>query len=291
MPLHSAVSTGARHADAPQITATLLQTFGDADQIATDEGLLPIHLAAMSGFTAGIRTLLSATFESIQKRELTEFMLPLDFAVDGLSEEHSSSIADNAEESSNQDVLMKEVSSHDLNKNHKSSVELLLSSMFYNRLISAPRQAGSDHPFLPLHGAAVSCPTVDSWRTILSLYGHDHALDLDSNGCTVAHMLCSQDRDAMLQQIEVLEMVKQETFFMVDKQGFLPLHRALTNKNVSLDFIEAVLRKHSAIADEVQLNNQNQFAKLLPVQLAACHNCDLDVIFELYKTTAGVLLS
>ena len=35
------------------------------EEFENDEGLLPIHLASMDGFTAGIRTLLSANFDSI----------------------------------------------------------------------------------------------------------------------------------------------------------------------------------------------------------------------------------
>ena len=58
--------------------------------VTTDEGLLPIHLASHSGFTAGIRTLLSSNFNTIAIRENTEMMLSLDFAVNELSDENSS---------------------------------------------------------------------------------------------------------------------------------------------------------------------------------------------------------
>lgn len=278
------MSTGARHADSPQIAASLLQCFDEADQISTDEGLLPIHLAAMSGFTAGIRTLLSYTFETIYTRELTEMMLPLDFAVEGFKEE----MTNIEQDSSPQEQSHRDGFSHDSNRNHKSSIELLLSSMLYNRLISVPRQAGNGFPFLPLHGAAVACPSVESWRTLISLFG-EHALDVDLKGQTAAHIFCSQDRDGMLQQKEVVKMLAKETFYTVDNEGYLPLHRALTKKNISLDFVKAILgRNHDAIVRPIQSkdNSHLRFDNYLPAQLAAVHDCELSIIYELFKAAA-----
>ena len=69
--------------DAPQIAAALVNAFPSAIKITNDEGLLPLHLAAMSGFSAGIRTIFAYGFNTIYARENTEEMLPIDFAVYG----------------------------------------------------------------------------------------------------------------------------------------------------------------------------------------------------------------
>jgi hypothetical protein len=83
LPLHEALSSAAHLPDAPQIAAVLINAFPSAIKITNDEGLLPLHLTAMSGFSAGIRTLFAYGFRTIYARENTEEMLPIDFAVDG----------------------------------------------------------------------------------------------------------------------------------------------------------------------------------------------------------------
>lgn len=287
LPLHNAVSTGARHADSPQITANLMQTFEGANHISTDEGLLPIHLASMSGFVAGIRTLLSYSFEVISIRESTEMMLPLDFAVDGLNDENNRK---DSNFTSNQQIDQNVGLNHErINKNYEAAIELLLSSMLYNRLISSPRNTNAQYPFLPIHAAAVACPNHESWKTIMSLYGEQHSLDVDSNGRTATHIFCSQEIEDIPEHLEVLNMFKPETFYIVDYNGFLPIHRAVTKKKVSQNFIEAILKKnHDAIAQKVQSNEPSQFENFLPVHLAAAHDCKLDIIFEMFKSTIGV---
>ena len=163
--------------------------------------------------------------------------------------------------------------------------------MLYNRLISAPREA-SEYPFLPLHAAVKACPSVESLMMILNLYD-DHVLDVDLHGCTVTHALCSQDRESMIQQMEVLHMLPEETFFMEDKEGFLPLHRVLTNSETPANVFTAILkRQYSAIHHEMKTSHENSnLEKFLPIQIAAAHNCELDIVFDLFRSTAGTLFN
>lgn len=280
------MSTGARHPDAPQISAILLNAFEGAVYVTNDEGLLPIHIASMYGFTAGIRTLLSAKFETIDFRENIENMLPLDFAVDGFKEENSSLKMDEDEEDH-----VSQKSNHDSNTDHKASIELILASTLYDRVISVPRQAGDGYPFLPLHGAAKARPTVDSWNTLLSLYS-ENAIDTDQNGCTVTHLICSHEKDEsdFEKDLGMLANVDQGTFLMFDNDGFQPLHRALTNSDVPLAFIKAVIdRENSALTQVSRSNNKSSLENLLPVQVAAAYDCELGIIFELLKSTVGIL--
>ncbi len=286
LPLHSAVSTGARHPDAPQITTMLLQTFEEATHVTTDEGLLPIHLASMSGFTAGIRTLLSAKFDIISSRENTEMMLPLDFAVDGFREENSIDGTPSSQKYETTD----DSSSFNQNKNYKSSIELILACTLYDRMITIPHNAGDDYPFLPLHGAVKARPTLESWKAISLLY-KNHAMDIDVNGYTATHVLCSLESDDVEKDLRMLETLHQDTFLINDNDGLIPLHRALLNTNVSFNFVEAIInRQNCAITEEVKSKGgTSALDKLLPVQLAALHKCDLDIIFELFKNTTGIL--
>jgi len=278
LPLHTAVSTGARHPDAPQITTMLLNSFEEATGITTDEGLLAIHYSSMSGFTAGIRTLLSTKFDIISSRTNHDMMLPLDFAIDGLEEENFS------------DAETDDSSTHNPNINYKSSIELILASTLYDRMITIPHNAGVNYPFLPLHGAAKARPSLDSWKSISLLY-NDHALDRDLNGGTATHVLCSHQSDEVERDIGMINTVHRDTFSVRDDDGCLPLHRALFNSNVSFNFFEAIIeRQNSAITEEVRSNNgPSALQKLLPVQLAALHKCDLNIIFELMKNTAGII--
>ena len=281
LPLHSAVSVGAQHPDAPQITTMLLQTFEDATSETNEEGLLPIHLASMSGFTAGIRTLLSSKFDIISSRENTEMMLPLDLAIEGFREENSSDSTP-----ASQMIEADDSSNHNQNKNYKSSIDLLLASTLYNRMIAIPHNAGDDHPFLPLHGAMKACPTLESWKAISLLYCN-HAMDTDINGCTAAHVLCSLDSDNAEKDILMLETLHQDNFSTFDNDGLLPLHRALLNSNTPFNFVKAIINKRNcAITEQVRSKHgTSAFEDLLPVQLAALHSCDLDIIFELFRNT------
>ena len=252
--------------------------------VTTDEGLLPIHLASHSGFTAGIRTLLSSNFNTIAIRENTEMMLSLDFAVNELSDENSSLMDED------DPAPMEESSNENPNRNVKSSVELILSSILYDRLISLPRQAGDDYPFLPLHGAAMARPTLETWNALVSIYPN-HALDVDSEGRTVTHLICLEESDDVENDIGMLATVDEATFKIFDQDGFLPLHRALASCDVSFEFIKAVTnRQQDAIYVEVGSGNEHSsLANLLPVQVAALHDCELDIIFDLLKITAGIL--
>ena len=78
---------------------------------------------------------------------------------------------------------------------------------------------------------------------------------------------------------------------MYDKDGFLPLHRALANRKVSVDFTNKVISlDNDALSYEVKsAHGDSHFEKMLPLHLAAHHDCDLNVIFELTKLTTAML--
>ena len=224
----------------------------------------------MSGFTAGVRTILSANYESIFKREINalmdESMLPLDFAID---------------------------SQQDGDSNNFDTIELLLSSAFHGRVIPRPRQAGKNYPFLPLHGAAKSRPNMKSWHALLNMYSA-HALDLDETGRTIAHILCIHNENNDFyetKELQMLEKVDRKAFKVYDKDGFLPLHRALSNQNVSVDFMQKVISlDNNALSCEVKsAHGESDFEMMLPLHVAAHYSCDLNVIFELTKLTIAML--
>lgn len=267
--MHIAVSSGARHPDAPQITTSILQAFVHSTKIETDEGLLAIHLASISGFTAGIRTLLAMSTDTVSVRESTELKLPLDFAVDSYMEEKEN--------------LMNDEMNSPKMQNYKNSIDLILSSILYNRFISNPHESGN-YPFLPLHGAAIARPTLDTWQNMMGLY-ENHQLDVDSNGYTVTHILCMLDTDRLDQQSDVIAMMNDETFTMRDNEGFLPLHRSLQCTSVPLTFINSIVtRNHTTITEKVKPSKESPFNELLPIQIASLY-CNLDVIYYISKST------
>ncbi len=266
MPLHTAVSTGAQLPDAPQMATILLQTFKESVQVRTDEGLLPIHLAAISRFNAGIRTILSTDYKSIAARE-SEFMLPVDFAIDSMKEEGSED---------------------------RDTIELLLSSALYGRVIRNPRNAGESYPFLPLHGAAISRPSIESWK---ELFYESQMSDIDVHGRSIAHLICTPRNDNeesdVTKEIEMLKLVPKECFKRHDNDGFLPLHRVLTNANVSVELMRSVITlENDAVLSEVKSSGgSSKFEEMLPIHVAAVHDCSHDVLFELLKRTTGSLSS
>lgn len=242
----------------------MLQKFSQGIHITNDEGLLPIHLAAMSGFNSGIRTILSLDFKSIAKRESTELMLPLDFAIQSFQEEDSSNL---------------------------DTIELLLSSAVYGRVIPRPRKAGEKYPFLPLHGAAMLRPSNQSWRELLTIY-NGHIMDRDLKGRSVAHILCipceSEEVDVSI-DIEMLGLVDRQTLKICDHDGFLPLHRALANPEVSVALVKKVLSLHNGAISHAVGPHNLLHCGMLPLQIAALYKCNNDVIFELAKRTTASL--
>jgi len=287
--LHEAVSSGADKQDAPQITAMILSAFPEAVHVMTDEGLLPIHLAAMSGFSAGLRTIFAYNHETVYSRESTEMMLPLDFAVDGLNSKKGDapdayllSVAHQQPSSSQQETDL---------KNFESCIEMLLASCLYNRPVLSPRDESSGISFLPLHGALAAHPLQRTWKCLISLYGKDHITDIDEFGRNIAHYLCSKMTEDDEHSFSMLKEIQAESdlFAQADECGFLPLHLCLLNKkSPSFELVKAVVGCYpSAVTVEVQGKSfevqGKSYRGFLPFQVAATSGCDENVITYLLQ--------
>jgi hypothetical protein len=284
--LHEAVSISAHHQDAPQITAVLLAAFPEAVYVTTDEGLLPIHLAAMSGFSAGLRTIMAHGFDTIYRKEMTEFMLPLDFAVDGFrSEFGGSDDSDNVLSVVQQQSIHEKTSSTNLKSNFTACIEILLMSSLHNAPILAPR----DEIFLPLHGTVISQPLLRTWRTIFDTYGTDHQADIDANGQNPLHCFCSsRSFDDVLDTMLLKDVfIRWPSWFeQKDKNGFLPLHLALLDSRCSFYFIEAIFncKPVTGNMEVARWSKRLLLRGLLPFQLAAVSNCSVDVVYSLLRS-------
>ena len=295
--MHEALSSAADQPDAPQITVVLLETFSYAVNVTTDEGLLPIHLAAMSGFSTGLRTLFAYNFKTIYCRECTEMMLPIDFAVDGYnSEEVEVSDVSNRELLSvaHQHSVPKE-NSIDKKGNFMSCIEILLSSSFYGRPILSPRNSARNEPFLPLHGAVTSQPLLPTWKSLLSLYGRDHISDEDKLGRTIAHTLCatkSHDEATEIEMAKDMHNHDSDLFSLVDNYGFLPLHLTLLSEHVPNNFLRTIIEfNRSSIEVEINGSLQSLYTGLTAYQVAAASNCDLSVIMLLLRSNPTLVQS
>lgn len=290
--MHEALSSAADQPDAPQMTVVLLETFSYAVNVTTDEGLLPIHLAAMSGFSTGLRTLFAYNFKTIYCRECTEMMLPIDFAVDGYNAEEvevSDALSSNRELLSvaHQHSLSKE-NSIDKKGNFMSCIEILLSSSFYGRPILNPRNPARNEPFLPLHGTVISQPLLATWKSLLSLYGRDHISDEDKLGRTIAHTLCaskSHDQATEIEMAKDMHSHDSDLFSLVDNYGFLPLHLCLLNTNVPHNFLRTIMEfNRSSVEVEINGSLHSSYKGFTAYQVAAASNCDLSVIMFLLRS-------
>ena len=281
LPLHDSVSTGAELLDTPQIMSTLLHAFQKAVFVTNDEGLLPLHLAAMSGFEAGLRTLLASEFSSIYSRDKLEGMLPLDLAVHQLAELIS-------EESSDSDQEDEDSGSSDNERDPKkakyiSCIEMLLSSMLYKRLLSSPR-ISEDKPFLPLHSVILARPHIETWTTLYNLYGDEHSLDIDPLGRNIAHSMCSRAIEYIDVDLNILESISDDLFTKSDFYGFLPIHLSLQNGNAPFQFITEIAKKYpTSLNRAVPALRVNKYANFLPVHIAAASDCDLNIIYFLLR--------
>jgi hypothetical protein len=288
--LHEAVSISAHHQDAPQITAVLLAAFPKAACIATDEGLLPVHLAAMSGFCAGLRTIMAYDFDTIYSKELTELMLPLDFAVDGLRSEYGESYdSENILSVVQQQNIPEKMSSTNLKSNFPSCIEILLMSSLNKSPVLAPR----DEIFLPLHGTVVSCPLLRTWKTLFDIYGQEHQADLDVNGQNPLHYFCARafDDELDITLLKDVFMRWPEWFEQQDKNGLLPLHLALLDSRRPFHLIDSILGcKPSTISIMVAPWSKRLLLRgLLPFQLAAISDYSIDVIYILLRTDPATI--
>jgi len=284
LPLHDCVTTGAEQMDAPQIMTALLHAFTDAVFVTNDEGLLPVHLAALSGFEIGLRTLLASEFSTIYSRDKLEDMLPLDIAVQKLAEIMS-------EEPSDPDDDVVDDATADIERNPKKAkyiacIEILLSSMLYDRLVLSPREfRNGDKPFLPLHSAIGARPHLETWNTLFEVYGDEHIDDIDLLGRNVAHKICSRPIENIDTDLTILNNLDRYLFTQSDNYGFVPLHLALQNRDAPIQFITKIARRHrSSLSRAVTPVVGNIYANLSPVHIAAASGCDLTIIFFLMKS-------
>lgn len=282
LPLHDAVSIASKHPDTPQTIQALLHAFKNAVFVTNDERLLPIHLAATSGFVVGIRTLLASEFSTVYRKEELEDMLPLDLAVVQL-QEYLSEEGQDGEEDDMEDEEFLDSNDSESDKNAIiNCIEILLSSMTYSRLISEPRSIAykeDGKPFLPLHSAVDAKPQQQTFETLYELYKEEHSLDVDPLGRNIAHRLCSREIENLENDIAIAKKLPEGLFIAHDDFGFISLHLALQNRNVPLAFIEAISRRHtSSLSKEVLPVTNNLFASFLPVHVAAASSCSVDVL-------------
>lgn len=289
LPLHDAVSIASKHPDTPQTIQALLHAFKNSVFVTNDERLLPIHLAATSGFVVGIRTLLASEFSSVYRKEELEDMLPLDLAVVQLQEYLNEEEREDGEDNDMEDEEFLDSNNTESDKNAIiNCIEILLSSMTYNRLISEPRSISykeDGKPFLPLHSAVDAKPQQQTFHTLYELYKEEHSQDVDLLGRNIAHRLCSRGIQNLENDIAIANKLPEGLFIAHDDFGFIPLHLALQNRNVPLQFIEAISERHtSSLSKEVLPVTNNLFASFLPVHVAAASSCSIDVL--MYVTTS-----
>ncbi|KAL9184192.1 hypothetical protein ACHAXT_002278 [Thalassiosira profunda] len=277
LPLHEAVSTAAHLPDAPQITAALINTFPSAVKITNDEGLLPLHLAAMSGFGAGIRTIFAYAFSTIYARENTEEMLPLDFAIDGYR-----TAVEEAQNGEGRGRYTPDFSVANDAASYRNCIVILLMSALYDRPVFTQMSDEQRGIFLPLHGAAAAQLCKQSWKEIVSMYGSNHASDVDVRGRTALHVLVSTTPyrlDLATEMIVDMNRLDAASATTLDGNGLIPLHAALTHRQ-PYAVVECLVRCNlSTIATEVGRDcGIVAYRRMLPFQLAAACDCGLDVV-------------
>jgi hypothetical protein len=274
--------------DTPQIMTALIHAFKNAVFVTNDEGLLPIHLAASSAFEIGIRTLLSSEFRTIYLRDKLEDMLPLDIAVQKLAEIISEEPSN--EESDESDDATADIERNPIKANYIACIEILLSSMLYDRLIVQPR-GNSEKPFLPLHSVIGAQPLIETWNTIFEVYGEEHHEDIDPIGCrNIAHKICSRPIKDIDNDLSILNSLETTLFLNDDKYGFIPLHLALQNRDAPFQFIRNLgFKDRISLSQPVKPILGNIYANFSPVQIAAASDCDLGIIYFLMRSHPHVI--
>ena len=282
LPLHEAVSLGADLPDAPQIAAALISVFPAAIKITNDEGLLPLHLAAMSGFSAGIRTIFAFSFSTVYARENTEEMLPLDFAIDGyrsLDEDGQASLGTSSSGHRN-DADM----SLEKRMEFRNCIDIFLMSALYDRPVFT-----ADHShmaFLPIHGAAASQPCSQSWKQLISMYGEEHVSKVDIRGRTALHVLVTSELycvDLALEQIRDIHDLDATNTTIYDDSGLIPLHAAIISL-APYGVVECLVRcNYATLSMEVNCDSV-EYCGMLPFQLAAAAGCSVDIVNLLLRS-------
>ena len=267
--------TGAHHPDAPQIIATLAAAFPPSVKLTNDDGLLPIHIAAMSGSARCLRTILGFGLSTIFARENIEDMIPLDFAVDGLI----SALAEEEE-----DLLQID--------QFQQCISILLMSAFYKQPVLSPER--EEHlPFLPIHGVAAAQPCSRSWKQIMSMFDEQYGDAVDSSGKTPLHTLLSSissHEDLVVQAIDDLCDAHPTCITHVDSNGFIPLHTALSNNMPLKVIVHLIERNGSSVSIAVSENCSNALlANMLPFHLAAASGANEDCIYHLLRSAPDLL--
>lgn len=237
-------------------------------KLTTDEGLLPMHLAAISGTSAGIRTLLGFGLSTIFARENTEAMLPLDFAVDGFM------------------GVMNDDDDNMLQNEFRQCIDILLMSALYDRPILG--EGDDDTPFLPIHGTASAQPCERAWKQLMVMYGEEYGGAIDPNGKTALHTLMSSmlfQEDLVADAISSINSAHPFCLSHVDNSGFAPLHTALVNKMPYIVVEKLVECNGASVSVPVSEDVINvSLQGMLPFQLAASSGCEVDVIYFLLRS-------
>lgn len=302
LPLHECVSSASHHQDAPQITATVLGAFPDAVKITNDEGLLPIHLAAMSGFAAGLRTIFAYDFNAMYAQDNTELMYPLDFACDGLREEEDMRSDDvekdeDGEDNEDDDVLSvarikaPHKSKHtDTESQFSLCIEMLIMSTLLNRPVLSPRdESDTGSQFLPIHGAVIACPLPRTWKYLVNVYGKEYGTLVNRRGRTALHLIGSLKNDVsdkvIVQMVKDLSAIYRDAACKEDNDGLLPLHTCLISAK-SFNVIRAMHHCNGAASTcEVPKNSKwVEWRGFFAFQIAAARNSDLSVIYSLLRS-------
>uniref|UniRef100_A0A7S1FYP0 Uncharacterized protein n=1 Tax=Corethron hystrix TaxID=216773 RepID=A0A7S1FYP0_9STRA len=197
----------------------------------------------------------------------------------------------------------------------KITVDMLLMSMFYNRLVLAlpatPNNASSNDvmeidkpflPFFPLHAAVATMPLHRTWTQILEMYGvrYSKSSFIDSRGRSPLHYIaisgtffCDTYPDIdmeqkIIQAIDSLCKLDQHSFFKFDFEGFMPLHLACLHR-VSYGIISCML-KHFKEATSIPClaPSQSKYRGMLPVHIAACSGCNFSVVDVLLNECPAV---
>lgn len=238
---------------------------------------MPIHLAAMSGSSCGIRTILGFGLSTIFARENTEEMLPLDFAVDGFM-----SVVDDG----NEEHYYQQGS-------FRQCINILLMSAFYKRPVLSPED--SHHtPFLPIHGTAAAQPCKRSWTQLMSMYGEEYGGVLDPNGQTALHTLMSStlfQEDLVADAVSSMNSMHPSCITHFDLTGFIPLHAALMNQ-MPYHVVQHLVRCNgSSVSIPVSKDcARASFRGLFPFQLASACGCDVDVIHFLLRSAPDLII-
>lgn len=279
LPLHNALELGNSLDDMAQIVVCLMTAFKAALYVTNNEGQYPIHIAASSGFQAGIRTILALDYNLIHIRDEAEKLSALDIAIDSLNLEVDEE--NFLSSSTRREAMFSQ-------KPYIQCIEILLSSTLYKRFVPCPHLSEEVTPFLPLHGAIASHPKEFTWKTIRFLYGCDSKNQLNGLGRNAAHILCSIATLGDGIGSIILDDLDSGLFQQADSFGFLPIHLCSMNPEVPYNFFRKVGSKNEdGLNTPVPYRMENKYSMLTALQIAATSNCCLDVMSYLVRRSTN----